>query len=424
MPAAPLILGWEEWLALPDLGLPAVKAKVDTGARTSALHASSIEPFGSSAAPMVRFVVHPHPSRSDIAVVCSAPVIGRREVTSSNGDSEHRYVIATAVAIGGRRWPIEVTLTNRETMSYRMLLGRQAIRADMIVEPGTSFRQPRLGYRGYRNLPRRQAVQRPLRIAVVTRRPDAASIGELGAAAAARGHALETIDPDDAVLTFDGAAAGLVVAGREVGHFDAVVPRLGGRGRQAALGAAVVRQIETMGGFALNGADATERAGGAVAVMQVLARAGLGHPPPRILCRADADAFAQADAGDAAGPRGGAGQGARTLRLLVVDHKVVAAAVLRRGRLSAPTERPPVEVRRLARRATRLLKLGLASVDVKLARTGPAIVAVSAAPQLVRLARATGTDVAKPIVAAIEANVRSFALQASGEADSGASPHG
>ena len=145
----PFILGWEEWVALPELGLPAIKAKVDTGARTSALHASSIEPFGSSAAPMVRFVVHPHPSRSDIAVVCSAPVIGRREVTSSNGDSEHRYVIATAVAIGGRRWPIEVTLTNRETMSYRMLLGRQAIADGVLVDPSSSFLQPKLRYALY-----------------------------------------------------------------------------------------------------------------------------------------------------------------------------------------------------------------------------------------------------------------------------------
>ena len=87
---APLILGWEEWVALPDLGLPAVKAKVDTGARTSALHASAIEPFGPVSAPMVRFVVHPHPARVNLAVTCTAPVVGRRDVTSSNGDTESR----------------------------------------------------------------------------------------------------------------------------------------------------------------------------------------------------------------------------------------------------------------------------------------------------------------------------------------------
>jgi ribosomal protein S6--L-glutamate ligase len=91
---ATFILGWEEWVALPNLGLPSIKAKVDTGARTSALHASLIEPFGPAAAPMVRFVVHPVPGREDIAITCSAPVLARREVASSNGDRENRFVIA------------------------------------------------------------------------------------------------------------------------------------------------------------------------------------------------------------------------------------------------------------------------------------------------------------------------------------------
>jgi ribosomal protein S6--L-glutamate ligase len=140
--AAPFILGWEEWVALPELGLPAVKVKVDTGARTSALHAFFVEPFGSSRSPRVRFGVH-------IEIVCAAAVIDRRHVTSSNGEREHRYVISTSLRIGAREWPIEVTLTNRDTMSYRMLLGRQAIAGGVLVDPGSSFRQPRLRYKLY-----------------------------------------------------------------------------------------------------------------------------------------------------------------------------------------------------------------------------------------------------------------------------------
>jgi ribosomal protein S6--L-glutamate ligase len=147
--ASRLIVGWQEWVALPDLGLPALKAKIDTGAKTSALHTHSIEPYGASGRPKVRFTVRPSPEESDLEVVASADVIDRREVISSNGVRELRYVIRTHLSIGGRQWPIEVTLTNREHMTYRMLIGRQAIRSDMLVDCGASFRQPRLSYRLY-----------------------------------------------------------------------------------------------------------------------------------------------------------------------------------------------------------------------------------------------------------------------------------
>ena len=105
---------------------------------------------------MVRFSVHPIPGRNDVEVLCTAEVVDHREVTSSNGERELRYVIRTAVKLGDRTWPIELTLANRETMSYRMLIGRQAIQDDMLVDPATSFRQPRLSYRRY-ELPTRPA---------------------------------------------------------------------------------------------------------------------------------------------------------------------------------------------------------------------------------------------------------------------------
>src|SRR5688572_3844688 len=148
-PSAPFILGWEEWIMLPELGLGAIKAKVDTGARTSALHAFYVEPFGAARARKVRFGVHPLPRRNDIAIECTARVIDRREVRSSNGKIEERYVIETPIRIGERQWRIEVTLTNRDMMSYRMLLGRQAIPRDGLVRPSASFLQPRLNYKAY-----------------------------------------------------------------------------------------------------------------------------------------------------------------------------------------------------------------------------------------------------------------------------------
>jgi len=144
-----LILGWQEWVALPELGLPALKAKIDTGAKTSALHTHSIEPFQSGAKSMVRFTVRPSPARTSLEVGAEAEVVDRREVTSSNGERELRYVIATRLMLGGEVWPIEVSLTNRERMTYRMLIGRQAIRDDMLVDPAAKFRLPKLSYTLY-----------------------------------------------------------------------------------------------------------------------------------------------------------------------------------------------------------------------------------------------------------------------------------
>ena len=148
--AGPFIVGWEEWLALPALGLPALRAKVDTGAKTSALHAFIIEPFGPSGARQIRFGIHPIPGRDDIERFCTAAIIDRREVTSSNGDKEMRHVIRTMLSMGAISWEIEITLTNREGMAYRMLLGRQGIKPGMLVDPSASFRQPKLSHRLYR----------------------------------------------------------------------------------------------------------------------------------------------------------------------------------------------------------------------------------------------------------------------------------
>ena len=142
-------IGWREWVALPELGVDAIKAKVDTGARTSALHAFYVEPFGPARARKVRFGVHPLPRRNDIAIECIARVIDRRDVRSSNGEIEERFVIETPIRIGERQWRIEVTLANRNMMTYRMLLGRQAISRDVLVDPSSSFLQPKLRYKVY-----------------------------------------------------------------------------------------------------------------------------------------------------------------------------------------------------------------------------------------------------------------------------------
>jgi hypothetical protein len=134
-----LLLGWREWVALPGLGLPAVKAKIDTGARTSTLHAFYLESYRHRGERWVRFGVHPLQRRTDVVVHCTAPVLDRRTVRDSGGHRERRYVVATEVRIGTALWPVEMTLTNRDSMLFRMLLGRTAMRGRVRIDPGRSF---------------------------------------------------------------------------------------------------------------------------------------------------------------------------------------------------------------------------------------------------------------------------------------------
>lgn len=139
----PGTLGWREWAALPDLGVAAIKAKLDTGARTSSLHAFDLERFSRDGADMVRFEVHPRQrSRSESHEV-EVPVIDERWVRNSGGQRELRPVIETTILIGEERWPIELTLTRRDEMGFRMLLGRQALRGRVLVDPGRSYRAGR-----------------------------------------------------------------------------------------------------------------------------------------------------------------------------------------------------------------------------------------------------------------------------------------
>jgi hypothetical protein len=135
-----LTIGWREWLALPELGIPAIKAKVDTGARTSALHAFRIETFQHDGREHVRFWIHPLRGREDLQIICEAPVVDRRVVRDSGGHTEERCFIRTTIAAGGREWPAEITLTSREDMLFRMLLGRAALlEAGFRVDPGRSY---------------------------------------------------------------------------------------------------------------------------------------------------------------------------------------------------------------------------------------------------------------------------------------------
>lgn len=142
-----LIIGCQEWCSLPDLGIPAIKVRADSGAKTSCLHAFYVRPFERDGRTWVRFEVHPIQKNKRVRIVCEEPVVDRRAVRSSTGDAQQRYVVRTKFKIKGESWPIEVTLTNRDSMGYRMLLGREAMQGRMLIDPGDSFRLGRISRR-------------------------------------------------------------------------------------------------------------------------------------------------------------------------------------------------------------------------------------------------------------------------------------
>lgn len=132
-------VGWREWVALPELQIFRIKAKIDTGARTSALHAFALKPFSENGQNKISFEIHPLQHNTDQVIACVADVVDKRLVTDSGGHVEDRFVIKTPVTIAGQTWPIEITLTERENMLFRMLLGRSALRKRFIVNPARSF---------------------------------------------------------------------------------------------------------------------------------------------------------------------------------------------------------------------------------------------------------------------------------------------
>lgn len=132
-------IGWREWVSLPALKIAAVKAKVDTGARTSSLHAFDVETYTHKGTQRVRFQVHPIQRNTSKTITCDAELIERRLVRSSTGRQTLRPVIMTTIELLGHRWDIELTLTNRDDMGFRMLLGREAVRRRFVIDPGRSF---------------------------------------------------------------------------------------------------------------------------------------------------------------------------------------------------------------------------------------------------------------------------------------------
>jgi ribosomal protein S6--L-glutamate ligase len=446
-------LGWEEWVALPKLGLPAIKAKIDTGARTSALHAVAIEPFGSEGNPQVRFIMHPDPENPNIEVVCSAKVIDRRLVVSSNGESESRFVIEALAQLGGETWPIHITLTNRETMGYRMLLGRSAITDNMHIVPSSSFLQPELSFDLYKKRSKKNNLHRPLRIGILTQEPFNYSNQKMIEAAESRGHVIECIETSRCYMAINDHSPAVHYDGKALPRFDAIIPRIGTR--MTFYGMAIVRQFEMMGVYCLNPAAAIGASRDKLLAHQLLAQHKLGMPNTafakssqdtkgiielaggspvvvKLLSSTQGKGVVLAETKKAAEALVDAFRGldahflvqefikeasGTDIRCFVVDGKVVGAI----QRTAQPGEfrsnlhqggtaskiKITKEERRSAIKAARVLKLNVAGVDMLRSETGPKILEVNSSPGLQGIEKATGKDIASIIIRSIEANVRS-----------------
>ena len=445
-------LGWEEWAAFPKLGVPAIVAKIDTGARTSALHAFAIEQFGSETKPFVRFGIHPVPDRPDIEIFCSARMVDRREVTSSNGESELRYVIETQVQIDNEIWPIEVTLTNRENLQYRMLLGRTAIKEEMIVDPNRSFLQPELSYELYKNLKKTKPVERPLRIGLLTREPNNYSCRRIVQVAEDKGHVCEIVNPTRCYMNINALSPKVHYGGEMLPQFDAIIPRIGASITE--YGMAVVRQFNLMGAFCLNEASAIGASRDKLYAHQVLAQHRIDMPVTafakstqqteglidivggaplvvKLLESTQGRGVVLAETKKAAESVIGAFRGLQAnflvqefikeaagtdIRLLVIGGKVVASMMRQaeegefRSNLHRGGEALPVKItkaeRAIAVKAAKAIGLNVAGVDLLRSESGPKVLEINSSPGIQGVERATGIDVATHMIEYIEKNVR------------------
>ncbi len=447
-----IVLGRDEWVALPDLGLPAIRAKVDTGARTSALHAYGLQTFGPAEAPWVRFRVQPIPGRADVDIDCAAEIVDRRAVTSSNGETEVRYVVRADLVIAGRSVSAEVSLTNRDGMSSRMLLGRQALEAmGAVVDPTLAEAQPALDYAVYLARPDGATPPSTLRIALLTVNAQNYSSRRLIEAATARGHRIDAIDTTRCYMNINVLAPAVLYDGEVLERYDAVIPRIGSP--LTDYGLAVVRQFEMTGAFCLNRAAAIGAARDKLHALQVLARKGVAMPTTafarspkdtrhvlglvggaplvvKLLQGSQGRGVVLAETAQAAESVISAFRdleadilvqefvaeaGGADIRCFVIGGRVVAAMKRQaklgdfRSNLHQGGEALPVKIttaeRDLAVRAVRALGLQVAGVDILRAHDGPKVIEVNASPGLQGVERASGKDVADLIIRHLEGRV-------------------
>lgn len=271
-----IIVGWDEWISLPELGLSAILAKVDTGAQTSSLHAVNVQAYDKDGVERVRYLVHPLPDRPEVEIKGDSQVVGKRNIISSNGESEERYIIRTPFRLSGQEWPIELSLTNREDMQYRMLIGRSTMSGRVMVDPDRSRVCGELSTADYDELDKFKSKKRRLKIAILSREAENYSTCRLVDAAVSRGHSVDVINTTRCYMNITSKKPEIHYQGASLPDYDVIIPRIGAS--ITFYGMAIVRQFEMMGVYTLNTAEAIGSSRDKLFAHQLLAREGIGMP--------------------------------------------------------------------------------------------------------------------------------------------------
>jgi len=454
MPQNKIILGSEEWCSFPELAIPAIKARVDSGAKTSALHAINIIPFMKEGVNWVKFDINPIQNNLKTVIHCEALLIDKRIVKSSSGYREQRFVIQTKITIGEDSWPIEMTLTNRDSMGFRMLLGREAMSGRILVDPEQKYL---LGQNSTENLKELYQIdfseKSGLRIGLLASNPELYSNKRIMEAGEMRGHEMHFLNIKECYMKLDADTPEIHYRGGKVlDYFDAVIPRI--RPSITFYGCALTRQFEAMKVFCLNSAAAITQSRDKLFSLQLLLRNGVDIPTTGFAnSPLDTDDLIKMVGGSPLIVKlleGTQGKGVvlaetkkaaesvinafkslnanilvqefikeangKDLRLFVVDGKVVAAI----QREAAPGEfranihmggtagiiKPTSEERKIAIKAAKAMDLKVAGVDIIRSSKGPLLLEVNSSPGLEGIEGATNKDIAGEMIKAIENNFK------------------
>ncbi len=445
-----MIVGSEEWCAMPGLSIPVIKARIDSGARTSSIHAFNIQPFKKNGEAWISFEVHPLQQNRSTIIRTEAEVHDRRVVKSSSGDSEKRYVIKTILNLGDESWEIEVTLSNRDSMGYRMLLGREAMNNRILVDPSASCMHGDVSTSEINSMYSQPSrVTDGLRIGVLANNPELYSNQRLLQAGEERGHSMQFINIKQCYMKLDPKNPEVHTrGGKTLNQLDAIIPRI--RPSITFYGCALVRQFENIGVYSLNSSssitqsrdklfslqmlqnnqlqipttgfanspsdtdDLIEMVGGAPLIVKLLEGAqgrGVVLAETRKAAESVINAFKSLQANLLVQEFVKEADG-KDIRCFVVNGKVISsiqrqappgefrANVHLGGKASSV--KITAEEKKLAIQATKVLGLKVAGVDIIRSSKGPLLLEVNSSPGLEGIENATGKDIAGAMIVGVE----------------------
>ncbi len=449
-----VIVGSEEWCSFPELGIPTIKSRVDSGAKTSALHALNIAPFIKDESNWVKFDINPIQNNTKTLIHCEAKLIDKRIVKSSSGFREQRYVIQTILEIGNSKWPIEMTLTNRDSMGFRMLLGREAMSGRVLVDPEEKYLLGQPSNESLQELYKNsEKAPTGLRIGLLASNPALYSNKRIMEAGEMRGHEMHFLNIKECYMKLDAQKPEIHYRGGKIlNQFDAIIPRI--RPSITFYGCALTRQFEALKVFCLNSASAITQSRDKLYSLQLLLNHGVEIPTTGFAnSPLDTDDLIKMVGGSPLIVKlleGTQGKGVvlaetkkaaesvinafkslnanilvqefikeangKDIRCFVIDGKVVAAI----ERVAAPGEfranihmggtasiiKPTAEEKRIAIKATKAMDLKVAGVDIIRSSKGPLLLEVNSSPGLEGIEGATNKDIAGEMIKAIEKNFR------------------